>query len=119
MEGSGNTEKIPGWNEKRRIPAKQGATSREWQAPKGSGNNKKSQVEVKKEIEYSSNQQKRMGESLRSRIDEAENRISDLQDDTEQLKCSGEDYENLKKHKSGITRKCGILWKDQISASYG
>ena len=46
---------------------------------------KKSQDEVKKEIEHSFGQQERMEKSLRrSRMDEAEKKISDLQDNMEQ-----------------------------------
>ena len=45
-------------------------------------------------------------------MEEGEKRISDLQDNMDQLECSSKDYEKLKKkHKSGTTKKCGTLWK--------
>ena len=71
-------------------------------------NLKKSKDEMKKDIEHSYNHQERMGKSLRSRMEEAEKRISDLQDNTKQLESSSKDYEKLKKM-SGTTRKCGTL----------
>ena len=47
---------------------------------------------MKKENEHSPNQQERMGESLKSRLDKAENRTSYLEDSNEKLESSNNAY---------------------------
>lgn len=43
-----------------------------------------------------------MGGSLSNRMDEAENRISRLEDSMENLECSSKDYEKLKKRNTRV-----------------
>lgn len=70
---------------------------------------------MKKEIKHSSNQEEWNGKSLRSRMEEAEQRISDLEDSTEQLKTSRKDYKKFKNTEKWNNQELWDTIKDQTS----